>query len=279
MTDRDFVHRGFGGALRPGDIAPLVVLAADRETVRSLTAAWTDARRVADHYAFEVWAGRVGEVALAACSTGTGSPGAAIAIEELAGLGARTLVGIGATRAPLGDGPVGRIIIADGAVRGDTASAGYAREGVPATPDVEVVLAAEVAARGTGVVIVHDVVADLDAAAHATGGRLAAGAPRSRAIAATIRATGAIPVDGSPATLLVIGAIHGLRTGFIGADPWRPDGTPDPEGLRHAAMIATTTLLTLDAWDRGRDGVPTSFAERMAAMPPQGGHRTQPTGS
>lgn len=258
VTERDFVHRGFGGVAVAGDVARYVVLTPSREEAAALAGTWTDARRIADHYAFLVWTGRADGVPLTVCSTGTGSSSTAIAVEELAILGARTLLALGATRQPVAPG--GAVIVAEGAFRADAASHGYARIGYPAAPDVEIVMAAVAAGRAAGVHLVHEVVADLEASLDAVVGTPPRPAARVLATAAAIRETGAVVVHGSPATVLVQGAIHGLRTGFLAADD-----TPSAQaGLR---ALATATLLQLAAWDRGVDGTPTGFGERMAAMP------------
>lgn len=256
MTERDFIHRGFGGSAVVGDIAPAVVLTVSREDARAVAAGWSDTRMVADHYGFLVLTGRHGEVRLTACSAGLGSAAAAVAIEELARLGASTILGVGSMWAGVWSVADGSIVIADGALRGDAASHGYARLGVPAAAHPDVVMAATAAARRAGHVARHAVVADLEVDPGA-----AAQSSRSKALDATIRETGALPVHGSPAVLFVAGAVHGLRTGFLAgsADTGANDaGTLD---------IAIATLLTMTAWDAGPDGLSMPVAERMRSMP------------
>lgn len=263
MNGRDFVHRGFGGAARQGDVAAGVLLPVTRQEVLALAATWADARQVADHYGWLVWTGRSGGLPITACSTGMGSASAAIAIEELALLGARTLLGIGSTRAAIDAGPRWPLLVAEGAMRLDAASHGYARAGFPAAPDPEVVMAAVAAGRAAGAEVRHDVVADIDAELDALVGAAGLRSTRSLEAEGRIREAGAVPVSGSPATLFVQGAIHGLRTGYIAASPG--DG-PDPRLLASAAA----TLATLAAWDAGDEGGPLSIAARMAVMPPTG---------
>jgi len=271
MVERDFVHRAFGGEAAAGDIAPSVVLTTSRDDVVRLAATWSDARQVADHYAFLVWTGMAAGIPVTACSTGTGSASAAIAIEELAALGARTLVGVGTTRVALDPGrPAGvaagwPLLVAEGAVRHDAASAGYARPGYPAAPHVEVVMAAVAAGRAAGARLVHEVVADIDAELDARVGGRPGQAGRAREVAATIRESGAVPVHGSAATLFVLGTIHGLRTGFLASDATVPH--PDAADARLLAT-ATATLVTLASWDRGVDGGAVPFAVRIGGLPP-----------
>jgi uridine phosphorylase len=262
VTEREFVHRGFGGEAGPADIAPYVLLTASRDEAGAIARRWSDARLVADHYAFGVWTGHVGETRLTACSTGTGSASAAIAVEELAVLGARTILALGATREALE--PADAILVAEGAFRADAASHGYVRAGFPAIADVEVTLAAVTAIRAAGARLLHGVVADVDAALDARVGVPPRRSARAAAVAAGIREAGAIAVHASPAVLLVAGTVHRLRTGFLAADA-------GPDAQARLRDVAVATLLQLAAWDRGVAGAPTPVAERVAALPP-GGH-------
>ena len=262
MTGRDFVHRGFGGEARPGDIAASVVLVPSRDEVTALVEDWDEARLVADHYAYLVWTGRVGGVPLTACSTGTGSASAAIAIEELAILGARTLLGLGATREALGPAVLGdSVLIAEGAFRADAASHGYVRPGYPAVPDPEVSLAAVDAVRRAGARLVTGIVADVDASLDAPIGVTPRRSAAATALASAVRDAGATPVHGSPAVLFVQGSVHGLRTGFLAADD-----TPDAQA--RLRVVAVATLRCLAAWVRAAGGAPASVVERVATMPP-----------
>ncbi len=261
MTEREFVHRGFGGDAGPDDIAPYVVLTPSREEAGAIAATWADARLVADHYAFQLWTGRVDDTRLTVCSTGTGSASTAIAVEELAVLGARTLIGLGATREPLepGDG----ILVAEGAFRADAASHGYAREGFPAVPDIEVTLAAVAAVRGSAARLLHGVVADVDATLDARVGAPPRRSTRAAGIETAIHESGASLVHASPAVMLVGGTVHGLRVGFLAADD-------TPAAQARLQQVAVATLLQVASWDRGADGKPMPFAERVSAVPPGG---------
>lgn len=263
MSARDFVHRGFGGAAVAGDIASSVLLVPTRDEVRAIAAGWPGARLVADHYGFLVWTGAgAGGLRLTACSTGLGSASAAIAIEELAALGARTVVGLGATRAPLDPGR-NPLLVVDGAWRADAASHGYARPGFPAAAHPEVVLALVAAIAGhAGGRPAHVIAADVEAPLATTVGSPPVRTARSAALEAALAETGAVPVTGSPATLLVGAAIHGLRAGFLVADAGAP-GADD--AARDAAARA---LEILAAWDGGTEGRPVPWSDRLAGIGP-----------
>jgi uridine phosphorylase len=232
VTERDFVHRGFGGEATPEDIAPSVVLVRSREAAAALAATWTGARRVADHYGWQLWTGEADGTRLTTCSTGIGSASAAIAIEELAILGARTFVGVGAASAG------GAIVVAEGAMRFDAASQGYVRPGFPGVPDHAVTLAVLAAARARGFPARGAIVADVDAPPELRLGTPPRLPARAQAIEDAIRETGAIRVAGSPAVLFVMGSVHGLRTGFL-AD------SDDADAQARAAAVAVAALLRL----------------------------------
>jgi uridine phosphorylase len=261
MTGREFVHRGFGGEAGPEDIAPYVLLTASRDEAGAIAGTWSDARRVADHYAFGVWTGHAGGTRLTACSTGTGSASTAIAVEELAVLGARTILALGATREPLE--PAHGILVAEGAFRADAASLGYVRSGFPAVPDLEVVLAAVAAIRRSGAQVLHGIVADVDADLDARVGVPPRRSPRAASIEAGIREAGAVAVHASPAVLLVAGTVHRLRTGVLAADA-------GPDAQVRLREVAVATLRQLAAWDRGAAGAPTPVADRVAGLAPDG---------
>ncbi|HHC19509.1 MAG TPA: nucleoside phosphorylase [Euryarchaeota archaeon] len=83
-------------------------------------------------------------------STGIGGPSTAIAVEELARIGAHTLIRIGTCGAIQDDMNIGDIVIATAAVRGDGTSKYYALPEYPAVASYEVVSAAIEAAKSLG---------------------------------------------------------------------------------------------------------------------------------
>jgi uridine phosphorylase len=253
MRERDFIHRNFGGQARPGDIASSVILTISRDDVPAIVADWVDARMVADHYGYLVWTGTVDGRRISACSSGLGSASAAVAIEELAALGVTTIIGLGASLTP-SDRP----IVADGAIRADAASIGYARSGFPAAAHPNVVMAIVAATRRMGIATEHSIVADIEAPTprSSVGTRRS---ERAREMAALVRDVGAVAVDGSPATLFVQGSIHGIRTGFIARGRTPADGDPTP-------AMAIQALSILERWDGHDARTRTPMAARMEEL-------------
>jgi len=133
--------------------ARVALLPGDPKRVEKIASAppLVPARELADKREFKTWLAHAGSVPLVVTSTGIGGPSAAIAIDELAQLGLRTLVRVGTTGAIQAHVDVGDVVIASGAVRLDGASSHYAPIEFPAVAHHEVVSALVAAARELGV--------------------------------------------------------------------------------------------------------------------------------
>ncbi len=137
--------------LVPGDVAPYVLLPGDPGRVPLVASYWDEAREVARNREYVTYTGTYGGAPISCTSTGIGAPSTAIALEELARVGATTFVRIGTcgslqTRAGVGD-----LAIFDSAARHDGASRLYAPLEFPAVADHAVVTATIEAARSLGV--------------------------------------------------------------------------------------------------------------------------------
>ena len=80
-----------------GDIAKYVLISGDPQRVETIAASLDESVKVADHRGFVTYTGNVDRTKVSACSTGIGCPSAAIAVEELANIGADTFVRVGTT--------------------------------------------------------------------------------------------------------------------------------------------------------------------------------------
>ena len=67
----------------------------DPDRVPKIAKFWDSAREVSSHREYRIWTGKVGDAVVSACSTGIGCPAAAIAVEELARIGADTFIRVG----------------------------------------------------------------------------------------------------------------------------------------------------------------------------------------
>ena len=132
------------------DVADSVLLPGNPERVAKVTDAWDGAAVVADHREYRTATGRYDETPISVTSTGIGSPSAAIAVEELARVGADTFLRVGSCGAIREEASVGDLVITTGAVRQEGTSDEYVREDYPAVASHEVVSALIAAAERLG---------------------------------------------------------------------------------------------------------------------------------
>ncbi|MFB6300952.1 MAG: nucleoside phosphorylase [Halobacteriales archaeon] len=137
-------------AVGPDDIAPTVLLPGDPDRVETITATWDAAEEMAAHREYRTVTGSHDGTPISVTSTGIGSPSAAIAVEELARIGAETFIRVGSCGAIQPEIDLGDLVITTGAVRQEGTSDEYVREDYPATADHEVVSALIAAAERLG---------------------------------------------------------------------------------------------------------------------------------
>ncbi len=94
-----------------------------------------EAREIAYNREFCTWTGSYKGIPVSATSTGIGCPSAAIAVEELANVGATHFIRVGSTGAFQPGMRIGDLVIATGAMRNEGTTRFYAGEGFPAVPD------------------------------------------------------------------------------------------------------------------------------------------------
>jgi len=132
-----------------GDLAKYVLLSGDPKRVEKIAAFFDDSVKVGEYRGFVTYTGSVEGTAVSASSTGIGCPSAAIVVEELANIGAKTLIRVGTTGSLQADVEVGDIVIASAAVRGDGTSRSYVPIEYPAVADFNVTTALFQAAQRT----------------------------------------------------------------------------------------------------------------------------------
>ncbi len=134
----------------PGDVAEYVLLPGDPGRVEVIAGHWDEAHKVAANREFVTYTGTYKGAPVSCTSTGIGCPSTAIAMEELARVGARTFVRVGTCGTFKDHVAVGDLAIFDSAVRDDGASRIYAPLEFPAVADLDVVAACRDAAAGCG---------------------------------------------------------------------------------------------------------------------------------
>jgi uridine phosphorylase len=134
-----------------GDVASYVLLSGDPKRVERIASFFDEAKKVADYRGFITYTGKVEGIEISACSTGIGCPSAAIVVEELSRIGARTFIRVGTTGALQPEIEVGDLVIPTAAVRADGASRAYVPLEYPAVADLDVLHSLVQAARKLGV--------------------------------------------------------------------------------------------------------------------------------
>jgi uridine phosphorylase len=196
----------------PGDISRYVFTPGDHARARKIADRFTDARLVTDSRGYLVYSGTYDGIFMTACATGMGGPTVAIAVEELAHLGADTFIRVGSCGV-LQDGyTAGDVIVSTGSVRfGGTGNA-YLPPVFPAVPTFDVTRSLVDAAAELGYAVHVGVSASGDAFY----------APREYRDRDLLIRAHVIAVEMEADTLFVVGQFRGWRTGAIFAS----DGTP-----------------------------------------------------
>lgn len=145
-----------------GQVGEYVLLPGDPGRVPAIAEHLSDAREIAYVREFRTYTGRLGDVRVSVTSTGIGGPSAAIAIEELAQLGAHTFIRVGTCGALQPQLRVGDLVVATGAVRDEGTSRRYAPLAYPAVATPAVVAALTDAAQGIAAVAHPGVVHSTD---------------------------------------------------------------------------------------------------------------------
>src|SRR2546422_5177257 len=154
-----------------GDVGEAVLLPGDPGRVEPIARLLDAPRLIARNREYTTYTGELDGRAVSVCSTGIGSPSTAIAVEELAAIGAKTFVRVGTTGSIQKGVGFGDLVIATAAVRDEGTTPGYVPMSYPAVADFELVSAMVAAARAAnqraraGIVRSHDALyTDLHAA-------------------------------------------------------------------------------------------------------------------
>ena len=121
--------------VEPGDLADIALVPGDPDRVDRIAGHCEDAETVAENREYKLVNASYRGRELTICSTGIGSPSAAIAAEELAAVGVETFIRVGTTGALQSDVEIGDTVVATGAAKDEGTTRRYESETVPAVPD------------------------------------------------------------------------------------------------------------------------------------------------
>jgi uridine phosphorylase len=248
--------RQYHVGVEPGDVADSVLLPGNPERVEKVTEGWDDHALVAEHREYRTATGTHDGTPISVTSTGIGSPSAAIAVEELARVGADTFIRVGSCGAIREEASVGDIVITTGGVRQEGTSKEYVREDYPASADDRVVGALVTAAERLGYDYHLGITASTDSFYAGQGrpgfqGFEAAGSDR---LVENLRAANVLNVEMEAAAIMTLANVYGLRAGAVcTVYANRVTGEFRPEGERKAAKTASEAVSVMAEMDAAAD--------------------------
>ncbi len=242
--------------LREGDVANAVLLPGDPDRVETIAATWDTYDEVAHHREYRTLTGTHEETPISVTSTGIGSPSAAIAVEELARVGADTLIRVGSCGAIQPETEIGDLIITTGGVRQEGTSHEYVRPEYPAVADYAVVSALAAAAEELGYTYHLGVTASTDSfyAGQSREGFKGFRADRSEEKIDALQRAGVLNFEMEASAILTLAGIYGLRAGAVCtvfAD--RTTGEFQVDGEGRASEVASKAVSILTEMDAKTD--------------------------
>jgi uridine phosphorylase len=204
-------------ACAPGEVARYVLIPGDPERVPKIARLWDKSKEVAYHREFRTFTGEIGGVPISATSSGIGCPSLAIAVEELAAIGADTFIRVGSCGAIQREVRVGDLVISSAAVRLDGTSKQYVRVEYPAVANYEVMLALVQAAERLGHRYHIGITASTDSFYTGQGRPGLAGYSQShlKNIVEDLQVARVLNFEMETASLFTIAGVYGLRAGSI----------------------------------------------------------------
>jgi len=121
--------------VKPGDVGKYVLLPGDPDRVLRIAKQLDDAKEVVFHREYRTVTGTYKGITVSATSTGIGCPSAAIAIEELANVGATHFIRVGSTGALQPEVKIGDVVVNTASMRNDGTTPFYVKDGFPAVAD------------------------------------------------------------------------------------------------------------------------------------------------
>ncbi len=187
-----------------GDVADVALVPGDPGRVDRIADYCDDAETVAQNREYKLVNATYEGCKLTICSTGIGSPSAAIAAEELANVGVETFIRVGTTGALQSGIEIGDMVVATGAAKDEGTTKRYEDVSVPAVPSYEV-LSALVTAAESREVPVHVGPIVTDDAFYA----------ETETFVETWEAAGLLAVEMEAAALFTLARRKGLSAGAI----------------------------------------------------------------
>ena len=190
---------------RPGDVAPYVLIPGDPGRAERIAAKFASATLVAKHREYVIYTGTTAAgTPVSVCSTGIGGPSASIAVEELTRIGATHFIRVGSSGGRQPDMPIGSVVVATAAYRGEGTSHDYIPAPFPAVADLSVSNALIAAAQGLGHPPYTGIVYTRDAFYR-----------RDKSLNQLLTDAGVVAAEQECATVFVVGSLLKVKVGAI----------------------------------------------------------------
>ena len=206
-----------------GDVGEYCILPGDPARCEKIAAYLDDPYFLHSNREYTIWCGYLGGKKVTVCSTGIGGPSTAIAVEELADLGAHTMIRVGTCGGIATHVKAGDLVIASGAVRQDGTSHEYAPPEFPAVPSTDVLFALVKSAKELSLPYHTGVVQSKDSF---YGQHSPARMPIASSLESKWEAwkrLGVLASEMEASTLFTVGAARGLRTGAVFLSVWNQE--------------------------------------------------------
>ena len=204
----------------PKDIARYVFCPGDQARAKKIADHFDGVHLVTASRGYAVYSGYYEGVFMTACGTGMGGPTVAIALEELAHMGADTFIRVGSCGVFQPGQKPGDVIIASGTFRGGGTANAYLPMRFPAVPTFAVLRSLVEAAETLNI-------------PHTVGVGIAGDgfyAPRDPLFRQMLVEAGVVAVEMESDTLFVVGAYRRWRTGALYASDGSPTETKPVSG-------------------------------------------------
>ena len=234
--------------MKPGDVAEYVLLPGDRGRVDLMCSYLEGVVPSGNNREYLAKTGFFHGVRVTVMSTGMGCPAAAVAIEELANIGAKVFIRTGSTGALQPEIDLGDLVIANGAVKNEGTTRMYEPVEIPAVPDVQVLTALVKAAdllRGELKFNYHVGITSSDDAFYAENDEFVK----------KMTSLGVLSLDMENSAIFTVARLRGLRAGSIMAASENfsrkiiiPEQTPEQlkEGWRKETQVALKAVEILE---------------------------------
>jgi uridine phosphorylase len=208
-------ERKYHVGLAAGEVGEYVLMPGDPARTALIARFLDGAREVAFNREYRTFTGSVAGAKVSTVSSGIGGPSAAIAVEELGELGARTFLRVGTCGAAQPGIRAGDLVIATGAVRSEGTPNGYIPLEYPAIANHELVGACAEAASAAGAAHHLGVIRSVDALySDLLPDRMPRREELKRELEMWSRA-GVVAHDMESSTILVVCSLRRYRAGVI----------------------------------------------------------------